>query len=123
MPVYSSTIPAPCLDVGSSIKMFDGTETPAAGLKSIAFARGHQGSSDKGVTFNISGMPAGMTIDVQIASINVDADYSSVATLSPSAGSPDSGNSFYTDEGRSAFYRLYVLSYTSGTMPIAKAQR
>lgn len=123
MPLYSSTINPPCLDVGRSLVMFDGTETPAIGLKSIAFARGTQGSDDAGTTFDGSGLPAGMTIDVQVANLNVDADYHTVSTLSPSGGSPDSGNIAYTDTGRSAFYRLYVSAYTSGAMPIVIAQR
>ena len=126
MPAYS-LLNVPCLDVGQSLKMFDGTETPAVGLKSIAFARGTQGSDDTGTTFDGSGLPAGMTIDVQVTNAPVnaaqDATFHTVSTLSPSGGSPDSGNIAYTDIGRSAFYRLYVSAYTSGAMPTVIAQR
>lgn len=127
MPLYSATANPPCLDVGRSFTMFDGTEIPSVGLKSIAFARGAQGSDDGGTTFDVAGMPVGMTIDVQVTNTPVgpaqDASFTSVQTLVRSGGSPDSGNSAYTDIGRSAFYRLYVSAYISGAMPVAVAQR
>jgi hypothetical protein len=105
------------------LTLFNGTETPAIGLRSVAFSRGYSaGASDNGITFKLSGMPTGMTVDVQCAESNVDGDYTSIATLSPST-SPDTGNAAYTDVGRSTFYRLYVSAYTSGTMPTAVAQR
>jgi len=112
-----------CLDVGQSYVMFDGTETPAVGLASVAFARGTQGSVDGGVTFNMSGDDGDAAIDVQVASINEDANFTTVATLTPSAGSPDTGNAAYTDLGRSAFYRLYMSAYSGGAMPVVVAQR
>ncbi len=117
-----------CLQPSEEIILFDGTETPAEGLASIAFARGYQGSVDGGVTFNISGMPAGMTIDVQVCSppaggfastTAMGNAFFTVATLSPDTN----GNTAYTDTGRSAFYRLSILAYTTGTMPTAVAQR
>ncbi len=111
-----------CLDVGQSYEMFDGTETYASGLSSVAFARGTQGSTDAGVTFNAQGMSAGQVIDVQVAGENEDADYTTVGQLFASTGSPDSGNAAYTDVGRSPFYRLYC-SAGSGAMPIVRAQR
>ena len=124
MPIYSTTRNPKCLDVGQSMQLFDGTETPAVGLKSVAFARGTKGSNDAGTTFgNGSPVPAGMAIDVQIAQVNADANFETIATLAPSGGSPDSGNVAYTDVGRSAFYRYYVSAYSSGAMPIMVAQR
>ena len=57
-----------CLQPGERMVLFDGTETPALGLASIAFARGTQGSQDGGSTFTIIGMPTGMTVDVQVCS-------------------------------------------------------
>jgi len=111
-----------CLDVGQHTVMFDGTETFSVGLASVAIARGTQGSVDAGITFNAQGMDASMTIDVQVAGENVDADFTTIAQLMPSAGSPDSGNAAYTDVGRSPFYRLYC-SAGAGTMPIVRAQR
>ena len=107
---------------GASYTLFDGTETPVLGMKSVAFARGAQGSGDNGITFDAAGMPSDMTIDVQVSNDDVDAHYTTVATLAAST-SPDTGNTAYTDVGRSAFYRLYVSAYTTGTMPTVKAQR
>lgn len=111
-----------CVDVGSFYTMLDGTETPGLGVASVAFARGHMAGS-KGLTINLSGMPAGMTVDVQVAAHNIAGEFSSVATITPSSGSPDSGNGFYTDDGLSAFYRLYISAYVSGAMPVAVASR
>lgn len=105
------------------LTLFDGTETPAAGLKSIAFSRGPSpGGADNGTTFKLRGMPVGMTVDVQCAEADVDADYTSVQTLSPST-TPDTGNAAYTDTGRSAFYRFYISAFTSGAMPVGTAER
>ena len=114
---------------GDSLALFDGTEAPAVGLASIDFARAERGSDDAGSTFNISGMPAGMTIDVQdcspptggfasVAAKNA-AFTSNGVTLSPDAN----GNVSWTDIGRSAFYRLYISAYAAGAMPVAVVQR
>ncbi len=111
------------LEVGERIILFSGTETIATGLKSVAFARGYSpGAGDNGITFNISGMATGTTVDVQVADVDLDASYTSVVTMSPST-TPDTGNAAYTDVGRSAFYRLYVSAYTTGAMFIGTAQR
>lgn len=105
---------------GDSITLFNGTETPSNGLKSVAFARGYSPSGDDaGTTFNVSGMPSGMTVDVQVAGANVDGDYTSVVTLTPDSN----GNAAYTDVGRSPFFRVTISAYTSGAMPIVTAQR
>ena len=111
------------LEVGESIVLFNGTETPAVGLKSVAFARGYSpGAGDNGITFDATGMPSNMTIDVQVANKDIDAEYTTVNTITAST-TPDTGNGAYTDIGRSAFYRLYVSAYTTGTMPKVRAQR
>lgn len=108
------------LTPGEPYTMFDGTETPSNGLKSVAFARGPSASfSDQGTTFDCRGIPAGCTIDIQVANDDLDTAYGTVATLSPDAN----GDAQYTDVGRSAFYRAKLSAYTSGTMPIVKAQR
>lgn len=114
---------------GETIVLFDGTETAAAGLASIAFARGYSpDAADNGITFNLSGMPAGMTVDVQVCSppaggfastAAMAAAFSTVATIAPDSG----GNGWYTDVGRSAFYRLQISAYTSGAMCVGVAQR
>src|ERR1700688_5045820 len=114
---------------GDAMVLFDGTETPASGLKSVAFARGPGPvGADNGTTFTLRGIPTGMTVDVQVASGSfasvaaMDAAFTTVATLSPST-TPDTGNAAYTDVGRSAFYRLYMSAFTSGAMPVATATR
>jgi hypothetical protein len=113
---------------GDSLTLFDGTETPALGLASIAFARGMMGSNDGGLTINLSGMPAGMAIDVQVCSAPaagfasttaLAAAMSSVTTLTPDSG----GNASYTDIGRSQFYRLEVSAYTTGAMCVGVVKR
>lgn len=106
---------------GDSYTLFDGTETPASGLKSVAFSRGPApGGADNGISFDISGMPSGSVIDIQAANQDVDGSYSSVSgSLTPDA----SGHATYTDVGRSAFYRAVLTTYTTGAMSVVKAQR
>lgn len=105
---------------GDSMVLFDGTETPASGLKSVAFNRGPSPSSDDaGSTFYIAGIPPQMTVDVQGANADVDGQYLTLTTLSPDAN----GNAAYTDIGRAAYFRLKVSAYTSGAMCTAKVQR
>lgn len=103
---------------GASLTLFDGTETPALNLASVAFAR----SGGAGMTFLASGMPSDMTIDIEAALEDVDAKYSSISTISPDAN----GNGTYTDVGYSAFYRG-IISAASGSspavMPTLKVQR
>lgn len=60
-----------------------------------------------------------MTVDVQVAGVDVDADYFSVATLSPDAN----GNAAYTDVGRSPFYRFKISAYSSGNVPVGTVNR
>jgi hypothetical protein len=112
------------LIVGEQITLFDGAETPLTGVKSVAFANGYnpQGGNSN-ITFNASGMPSDMTIDVQVAAHDIEAEYSSIGTLAASAGTPDTGNGFLTDDGKSAFYRLYITNYTTGAMPIVTATK
>lgn len=106
---------------GDSFTLFDGTETPASGLKSVAFSRGYSpGASDNGISFDCSGMPSGSVIDIQAANQDLDASYSSVSGgLTPDAN----GNATYTDVGRSAFYRAVLTTYTTGAMSKVIAQR
>jgi hypothetical protein len=113
---------------GDSIALFDGTETVALNLASIPFARAERGPTDGGSTFNLSGMPAGMTVDVQVCSspaggfasvAAMNAAFNSVVTMTPDAN----GNGSYTDVGRSQFYRFLISGYSSGTMPVGVVQR
>jgi hypothetical protein len=117
-----------CVQPGEELTLFDGTETVALNLASIDFARGTMGSGDNGSTFNLTGIPTGMTVDVQACSPPAggfastaakDKAFTSLVTLSPDAN----GNASYTDIGRSAFYRYKISAYTSGTMPVGVVQR
>lgn len=118
MPAYGSQ-PLKTLFPGESLVLFDGTETPSVGLASIAFARGTSPGGDEGSTFSLSGMPAGMTIDVQVSAFNNTADFTSVETLTPDAN----GNAASTDAGRSLFYRLSISAYSTGSMCTGGVQR
>lgn len=114
---------------GDNLVLFDGTETPLTGLASIAFSRGTgQGPGDGGSTFNLTGMPSDMTVDVEVCSppnggfasvAAMNSAFSSVTTMIADSG----GNSSYTDLGRSQFYRLKITLYTTGTMPVGVVQR
>lgn len=136
MPVFGIPQPGPfgppnqglnvtCVQPSERLTLFDGTETPAVGLASIAFARGYQGSQDGGSTFTIIAMPAGMTVDVQVCSppdggfasvAAMDAAFVTVNTAAPS-------DPPYTDIGRSTFYRFKISAYTTGAMPVGVVQR
>jgi len=106
---------------GDSYTLFDGTETPSNGLASVAIVRGTApGFTDAGITFYVTGGPAvSTTIDIQGSNIDADADYYTLATITPNA----SGNGAYTDQGRAAFYRAKISAYSSGAMPIVNVQR
>ena len=107
--------------IGDTYILFDGTETPEAGLKSVAFARATQGSGDNGITFQTVGMPAGSTVIIESSNEDVDASYVAVETLAPDA----SGNANYTDLGRSPFWRAVLGSggMSPSVMPKVIAER
>ncbi len=129
MPVYGvaqvGNNPVPGLNLtsiipGDSYTLFDGTETPAQGLASVAFSRGYSpGVSDNGVTFYVTGLPASATVDIQGSDTDIDGDYTQLWQISPDTN----GNGAYTDVGRPAFYRALLSTYSSGAMPVCKAQR
>lgn len=106
-------------DMGYSI--FDGTETPSAGLSSLAFARGQSPSgADQGTTFSISFPSASpnATVLIQGSNQDVDAQYQ---TLWTSTGLQY--DNFTDDVGRWAFYRSQLSAYSSGGMPAVIAKR
>jgi hypothetical protein len=107
--------------VGDTYILFDGTETAAGGLKSVAFARATQGSGDNGITFQVIGAPAGSQVDIQSSNEDVDASYVNVETLTADS----SGNANYTDTGRSPFWRAVLGSggASPAVMPKVIAER
>lgn len=109
------------LSPGESMTLLASTDgTPSTSTKSVSFSRAYSPSGmDGGITFNATGMHSGMTIDVQVAAHDLDAEYLPVTTMSPDSGN----NAAYTDVGRSPFYRVKISAYTSGTMPTVTANR
>lgn len=106
--------------IGDTYVLFDGTETPESGLKSVAMARATQGSGDNGITFQMVGGSEGSTVDIQSSNEDVDASYVVVMTLTADG----SGNANGTDVGRSPFYRAVLGTDTSpSTMPKVIAER
>lgn len=111
--------------------LLNGTETIATGSKSIAFARGGSGSgSDQGSTFAITGCPNGSTIDIQASSTKTDdagtlaaMDGSFVNVSAGGSGGTVISNGFYTDTGRSMFYRVIVTAFVSGDVPVVTVKR
>lgn len=109
-----------CVIPGDSYTLFDGTETPAENLASVAFARGPSPSmNDAGCTFYMSGCPADCAVDIQGANEDLDTSYVTLLTLSPDAN----GNDGQTDTGRAQFYRALISAYSSGDMPVVTVQR
>jgi len=109
-PDMSKNLSSVC--IGDTYILFDGTETPEAGLKSVAFARATQGSSDNGCTFYASGMPPDAVVSIQGSNEDIDANYVTLADITPDAA----GNGAYTDVGRPPFYRA-ILSTWGGASP------
>lgn len=108
------------IGVGDSFTLFDGTEAPSAGLASVAFSRAMSpGAADNGVTFYATGMPSDAVIEVEGSNTDVDGDYLVLYAMNPDTN----GNAAYTDNGRPAFYRAVLSTYTTGAMPVVKAQR
>lgn len=104
---------------GDSFTFFDGTETVANGLASIAFNRGYSPTGSNNVTVYVQGAPAsGFTIDLQGAMTNEEADYYTITTITPDAN----GNGAASDDGTAAFLRMKISAYSSGAMPIVKGR-
>ncbi len=87
---------------GQSYKLLDGTEVFTVITKSVAFARGTQGSSDNGVSFFASGGTLGDNVSIQASAVDEDDQYTEVGSISLDAN----GNGAFTDVGRAAFYRV-----------------
>lgn len=111
--------------------LLDGTETIISGSTSIAFARGGSGSgADEGSTYAVTGCPNGSTIDIQASNTKTDVagslaamDASFTNVSAGGSGGTIIGNGFYTDKGRSMFYRLIVTTFVSGDVPVVTVKR
>ncbi len=103
---------------GDKFTLFDGTETAASGLKSVAISRGYSPTGSNTMTFYVSGAPAGTTVDIQGANEDVDASYLTLSTITPV-----SGNGAYSDDGTAQYLRATLSAYTSGVMSVVKVSR
>jgi hypothetical protein len=104
-----------------SFTLFDGTETPSAGVKSVAF-QALPSSAPKisaGQVFVVT-FPSSPTATVQIQASNDDVDghYQTLTTTVTATQ-----NSYYADYGEFKFYRAVINAYASGGMPIVTVQR
>jgi hypothetical protein len=122
MPVYGSAQVGGVLTTvipGDFYTLFNGTETPASSLKSVAFERGPSPSGDDaGSTFQVvfPGTTVS-TLQIQASNVDVDADYVMVF----SSANTTIGN--YTDTARWRYYRAVLTAYTSGGMPVVTVKR
>lgn len=108
---------------GESFTLFDGTETAAAGLKSVAFTRGPAPGivADNGITFYCHGdaTSAGQVVEIQGSNVDTDTAYVTLSSITLDSA----GNGDYTDIGRASFFRAVLSTFASGTMPKVTAQR
>jgi len=127
MPLYGTpqagSNPTPGLNLtsvipGDSFTLFDGTESAANGLASVAFNRGYSPNGSNTCTFYCEGIPASCTVDIQSANDDVEADYSTLASITSSTVPPA-----YTDIGTARYFRAKLSAYSSGAMPVVKVQR
>jgi len=117
MPAYGAPVHA--VYPGDKVTMWDGTETAAEGLESVAVGRGFGPGGDVGISFFVTGLPSDAEITIECAANDVDAEYTPCGTIGPDAN----GNGSYTDIGRAQFYRAVLSTYASGDMPGLVATR
>src|SRR5574337_959180 len=105
---------------GESYTLFNGTESPGAAVKSVAFARGTNPALDTaGTTFTITfaSAPTAQVL-IQASNVDLDAQYQTLWT----SNNLQTDN-FTDDVGRWAFYRAVLNTYAAGGMPTVIAQR
>ena len=99
---------------GQSFTIFSGTETPSAGIKSVAFNRP---AAPGGVavpfvfTVNFPSAPTASSVQIQGSNDDVDGQYQTLATIGAQ-------NGYYSDFGQLNFYRAVLATYSVGGMPI-----
>ena len=101
------------------IVLFDGTETPVAGITSLAFARAPgptQVPAPIAFTMDFTAAPT-VTMLIQGANVDAEASYQTLYTKA------DTQHDYYQDAGNFMFYRAKVSAYVSGGMPTVIAQR
>lgn len=117
MPLYNSVKPI-YLYPGQQLVLFDGTESPASGVKSIAFERAptHDSLPSPMVFTVVFPSAPTATLQIQASNDDVDANYQVVQPISTQQG-------YYSDQGQFRYYRLDLSAYTSGGMPKVICQR
>lgn len=104
---------------GQQFKLFDGTETVAALLKSVTVQLGKERPasppSQQLFTVTFASAPTA-TVLIQGSNDDVDGHYQTLATLTTITG-------YYADLGEFAYYRAYLSVYSAGGMPTVLLQR
>ena len=103
---------------GDKYTLFDGTESPSAGLKSVAFNRAPgNGQSGNGMVFTVDFTSAPTaTVQIQGANSDIEANYQTLATISTQHG-------YYNDYAEFAYYRAVLSAYSAGGQPVVTVQR
>jgi hypothetical protein len=117
MPLYGSAKPV-YLYPGQQFVLFDGTETPSAGVKSLAFER----------AANWSGLPSPMAFTITFpttpsATVLIEASNDDVEAHYQTLGSSTAILGNYADYGEFRYYRANLSAYASGSMPTVIVQR
>ena len=111
------------LEPGAGPLLLFNAETPTPTQSSFAFCRilGPT-SGDNGITFQVfsASAPTSATVLVQAAEVEDDAHYATVSTLT--FASPQVSQ-FYTDIGRSKFYRVQLSAISGAQAMTVYAQR
>ena len=119
MPLYGTTLPEPArIYPGQQYALFDGTETPGAGVKSVVFRPSqNNGILPSGMVFTVDfALAPTATVQVQGANTDIDANYQILSTISTQHG-------YYSDLGEFAFYRAVLSTYSAGGMPVVAVNR
>lgn len=121
------------LTIGDDYALLDGTETVITGTKSVHFTRGSMGDTDAGTTFAVTGCANGTVIDIQASNGVAQSTTNGIPTVTQTptnldasfqnVGGTVTGNGFYTDIGRSMYYRVIVTSFAAGDVPVVLAKR
>ena len=105
---------------GEELTLFDGTETPTAGLTSASFVRAPgptQVPAPMLFTIHYAAGVPNATVLVQASNIDAEANYQTLKT------STNLQDDYYQDAGNFLFYRMKMSAYVSGGMPVGNVQR
>lgn len=117
MPLYGSVKPI-YLYPGQQLVMFDSTETPSAGVKSVAFERApnYDGHPSPMVFTVVFPNAPTATLQIQASNDDVDGNYQVVQAIATQQG-------YYSDQGQFRYYRADLSAYSAGLMPKVIVQR